>query len=63
MIKTARARDLIGEHAALRKQAYEAAAPRVGAMFREAEAELRGCKTAAEASTFDPNLLRHYVEP
>ena len=63
MIKTARAAALIEEHAQLRKHAFVAAEPQVQRLFREAEAGLRSCKTAAETSLFDPNLLRHFAEP
>ncbi len=58
-----RAAHLIAEHAALRKQAFAAAAPRVSAMFEDARQALRGVKTAAEAAHFDPALLRHLTEP
>lgn len=63
MIKTARAQALIAEHAELRKSAFRATEPAVQALFREAEANLRSCKTAAEASAFHPDLLRHFAEP
>jgi hypothetical protein len=63
VIKTARAEALIAEHAELRKRAFAEAEPHIRALFREAETELRGCKTAAEASTFNASLFRHFAEP
>lgn len=62
MIKRARAEDLIKEHALLRKQAFVAAQRETDALFRDAEAALRNCKVA-EASAFDPHLLRHFTQP
>lgn len=59
MIKTARTEALIAEHAQLRKHAFAAVMPQVQAMFIDAEAGLRSCKTAAETSGFNPHLLRH----
>lgn len=63
MIKNARAKDLIREHAELRKQAFAAVQPSLGRTFIEAEGALLGCKTAAEQATFNPTLFRHFVEP
>lgn len=62
-MNVARAKELIVEHASLRKSAFAAAAKAGAEYFDGARNHLGGMKTAAEASQMNPALLRHLTNP
>lgn len=59
----ARAKELIAEHASLRKSAFAVASKAGAEYFDGARTALGGMKTAAEASSLNPALLRHLTNP
>jgi hypothetical protein len=62
-MNAARRQALIEAHRDLRKEAFEAVAPKVAEYFRDAEAALGEAKHASESAAFDPAIRRHLVEP
>lgn len=61
MISERRAHELIDLHAALRKQAFEAAAPHVARFFDDGRARLGSGVKVADVAREHPAVLQHHV--
>lgn len=60
MISSRRAHELIDLHAALRKEAFDAASPYVRRFFDDGAARLAGAKLA-DVGTIPSAILQHHV--